>query len=88
MARYFAHVRTATDLIPDGEGFELENLGKVHVNVARIAADLVASDPRAKDWTFEITDELNRIVLTLPLRDCLQGENPNASASPLNTGKL
>lgn len=85
MARYFAHVRTATDLIPDGDGFELENLGKVHVNAARIAADLVANDPSAKDWTFEITDELNRIVLTLPLRDCLQGENPNAPPPPTST---
>ena len=85
MARYFAHVRTATDLIPDGEGFELENLGKVHVNAARIAVDLVASDPRALDWTFEITDEMGRTVLTLPLRDCLQSGNPNAPAPPIST---
>jgi hypothetical protein len=88
MARFFAHVRTATALIPDSEGFELEKLGKVHANCARVAADLVASDPSARDWTFEIADETGRTVLTLPLRDCLEGGNPNASASPLNTGKL
>jgi hypothetical protein len=85
MARFFAHVRTATALIPDSEGFELENLGKVHANCVRVAADLVASDPHALDWTFEITDEMGQTVLTLPLRDCLQSGNPNASAPPIST---
>ena len=82
MPRFFAHVRTATALVPDGEGLELEHLGQARENAARIAADLVVGDPSAIDWTFEITNELNQIVLTLPLRDCLQAGNPKTSASP------
>ena len=78
MPRFFAHVRTATGLIPDGQGFELANLSKIHAVVARIAADLVAGDPSATAWTFEITDEEGRTVLTLPLGNCLQDGNPNA----------
>ena len=87
MARFFAHVRTPDGLVPDNEGFELAQLGRAHESCARVAADLVASNPSAKDWTFEVADETGQTVLTLPLRDCLEGGNPNASASPLNTGK-
>ena len=34
MPRFFAHVRTATDLIPDGQGFELANLKQIDVAVS------------------------------------------------------
>jgi hypothetical protein len=71
MARFFAHVRTPSGLIPDGEGFELANIGKLRESASRIAADLVANNPAAIDWTFELTDEVGRTVLTLLLRDCL-----------------
>ncbi len=74
MPRYFAHVRTPNGLVPDNEGFELSQLGRANDSCARVAADLVAKDPSAKDWTFEVADELGRTVLTLPLRDCLQTE--------------
>jgi hypothetical protein len=71
MPRFFARVRTATSLVPDEKGFELATLGKIHAEVARLAKDLVASDPSAVTWTFEIADEEGRTVLTLPLKDCL-----------------
>jgi hypothetical protein len=82
VARFFAHVRTPSGLIPDGEGFELANIGKLHENAARIAADLVANNPAAADWTFELADEVGRTVLTLPLRDCLRDANPTAATPP------
>lgn len=79
MARFFAHVRTDTELVPDGEGFELANIGKLHESATRIATDLVASNPKAIEWSFELTDETGRTVLVLPLRDCLPNAKSNAA---------
>ena len=71
MAHFFAHVRTSTRLIPDNDGFELANIGRLRETAAKIAADLVAKDPHAINWTFELSDENGRTVLRLPLSECL-----------------
>ena len=78
MAHFFAHVRTDKGLVPDKEGFQLANVGKARESCSRIAKDLVGSNPSAINWTFELTDEMGRTVLVLPLRDCMPDQNRKA----------
>jgi hypothetical protein len=66
MPRYFFHVRNAGELIPDPEGVDMPNLDSAADELPRIVREAFRGELFA-DRQIEITDELGRLVLLIPL---------------------
>ena len=79
MARYFLHVRYKTGpdgLAVDEEGDEVADEEALRAYVADTARDLMLkSRITGIDWrtcTFEVTDEADQLVLTMPFAEAVQ----------------
>jgi hypothetical protein len=80
MARFFLHIRTSDGvLIRDDEGTELLHLGRLRDTATKVAADLIRDDPAAADWTLEVSDETDRVVLSEKLRQFVPVGSPPGS---------
>jgi hypothetical protein len=71
MPRYFFNVRNGGELIPDPEGVDMPNLDSAADELPRIVREVLNEDAfRGElfaDRQIEITDELGRLVLLIPL---------------------
>ena len=69
MARYYFHVRVREQLRPDEVGLELQDLSRVEEDIREVLLE--------QDWTldpeaqFEVTDEIGRIVMVVPVSQIL-----------------
>jgi hypothetical protein len=80
MPRYFLHLRypaSEDGFARDDEGDELSDLGDLRQHVVDTARDLMrgARLKAIPDWlrcSFEVTDELGTVVLTLPFSEAVK----------------
>ena len=75
MPRFFLHLRTSEGLNMDGKGVELAHLGDLRKSASKIAVDLLADNPGAADWRFEVEDETGRTVFTERLGDLIPSQS-------------
>jgi hypothetical protein len=72
MPIYFFHVRDRGELIADQEGLELPDLHGAIEECRRLVREVLDEEQwrgeRTASRTFEIVDELGRVVLTIPFR--------------------
>jgi hypothetical protein len=69
--RYFFHLVSDLEVIPDEQGIELLVGNGLLARIARAVEELIREIEPSADWHgwwFEITDEAGRIVLRIPLR--------------------
>jgi hypothetical protein len=65
MTRFFLNIRKPDgELIQGDQGAELTQLGRARETAIKVAVDLVRENPETATWAFEITDEVDRIVLS------------------------
>ncbi len=68
MAIHQFHIRDQHGLILDEDGVELPNALAAVREALRSASEFFADASAPTDMMFEITDEVGRLVLTLPIR--------------------
>jgi hypothetical protein len=69
MAIYQFHIRDQHGLILDEDGIELPNTLAAVREALRSASEFFADASAPTDMMFEITDEVGRLVLALPIRN-------------------
>ena len=72
MPRYYFHVRQGNDLSRDREGMDLPDLQAVRATAVKLACQRWSAAPpdaAHNDQTFEISDEVGHIVLTVPFSE-------------------
>ena len=83
MPRYFFHIHDADGIVPDEEGSQCDSMEAVRTEALLSARELLANDAKSGrlrvDRRFEITDESNRVVLTVPFADAVR---PDREAPP------
>jgi hypothetical protein len=75
-ARYFFNLTGEGRTLVDEGGVELDNFEQVKAYASKRAAVLRENAHMVEDWTewrLEILDSSFRVVLTLPLTECLSG---------------
>jgi hypothetical protein len=65
--RYFFHVASADEFVPDYEGIILDDLKSAHVHANRLVAHMLALLPYevSRLWSVEIADEDQLVLLTV-----------------------
>ncbi|HEX2552120.1 MAG TPA: hypothetical protein VHL98_00365 [Microvirga sp.] len=63
------HVRDPHGLIVDDEGIDLPDLAAVLREALASSDEFLAEAAAPTDMLFEVTDEADRVVLVLPIRD-------------------
>jgi hypothetical protein len=68
MPRFYFHVSTTEEVVPDEQGVELADLAAAHHCAVQIMYDTILYDPEEQDWRgwmIKITDAKCRTLLTL-----------------------
>ena len=73
MPRFYFHLRSSDRSIPDCEGVELDDV--LTARAAALFATVYVLDDiddlkHHLDWSFEITDDAQHTILTIPLAEC------------------
>lgn len=77
--RYFFHLVSPHELIPDEEGVDLQpdegTLSQILQAVNEFIKEALSSD-EWQGWSLEITDDIGSMVLSIPLTDVDQVPSP------------
>jgi hypothetical protein len=77
-ARYFFHLVSDHEVIPDQEGVDLLADERVLSHVVRAVDELVRDEPSSDEWLgwrLEITDGAGQVILIIPLSRSNQGQH-------------
>ena len=81
MPRFYFHISSKDEFLPDTTGTELEDLGTAHIYAFRLILKMMQTFSDASDWhgwRAEVTDEKWRIVLVVLFPSRLPTETEQA----------
>lgn len=70
MPRFYFHISSKDEDVPDHDGMELKNLAQAHDHAMTVIRDTLpfVVDQLDRGWLLDVADANGRVVLTVPYR--------------------